>query len=587
MTLEEGGDTEGRARVRPFRVLSSPGPAGSPCSYTSRVPPSVSVVTPVHNCMPYLDDAIASVYHQTLGRSEIEMVAVDDGSTDGSAACLRAWAERWPGLTVVTQEASGAPGRPRNVGIGHASGEYLFFLDGDDCLGPRALERMLGMARANGSDIVLGKIVGVDRRAPVEPFAGADIDRADLTSGIYYSLAPVKLFRRQFVLDQGLTFPEHIRISEDQHFVVPAYLAASVISVVASYDCYYAVKRTDGSNTTAGGLPYRTIVSQAAEVVAMLWDRVPPGEVRDRLMVRHVREELLRRFDGRFPRMDAAEREETVRLAQQYVDAWAGPGVIPRLTVPERLRVAAIQRGDTERLLQIVEWDLAGRPARTLREGEHWLLAGPFFRDPEVGFADSLYVRLGPPRLVEHLDRVAWDGGRLVLEGYAFLEGVDARHVTLALVASHRDTGEVREAVVEPMPSPHVNALAGRGSADYSRAGYRAVLDLGSGGGAAPASPGVWQVRLQVRCGSHETSRRVGSSRAGDVPGAPVETRLRGAGFRSPARIRFGDGGALSVQVGPRVRRKAGAGKPAPPQPASATRRLAARLRGSSPRRTR
>lgn len=64
---------------------------------------------------------------------------------------------------MIRQENSGGPSSPRNVGLGKATGRYVFFLDADDRLGPEALERMVAMADRNGTDVVLGKVEGINR----------------------------------------------------------------------------------------------------------------------------------------------------------------------------------------------------------------------------------------------------------------------------------------------------------------------------------------------------------------------------------------------------------------------------------------
>src|SRR5690242_17952923 len=114
---------------------------------------------PVYNGLATLGRALGSVFAQTLGG--IEIIVVDDGSTDGSAAELDRLAASHDNLVVIHQPNSGGPGGPRNTGLARARGEYLFFLDADDWLGPEALERMAALADEHGTDIVLGKTVGV------------------------------------------------------------------------------------------------------------------------------------------------------------------------------------------------------------------------------------------------------------------------------------------------------------------------------------------------------------------------------------------------------------------------------------------
>jgi len=94
--------------------------------------PTISVVVPVYNAMPYLVTCLASVMEQSIGRERIEVVAVDDGSIDGSGDQLDLLAGCWDGLRVVHQERAGGPSRARNIGLDMAVGRYVFFLDADD-----------------------------------------------------------------------------------------------------------------------------------------------------------------------------------------------------------------------------------------------------------------------------------------------------------------------------------------------------------------------------------------------------------------------------------------------------------------------
>jgi len=107
--------------------------------------PLVSVVMPVRNAEPHLREALASITAQTFTR--FELIAVDDGSTDGSSARLRAWSERDPRIRVVTQEPLGivaALERGRSL----ARGSYLARMDADDVAHAPRLEAQLGMLRA-------------------------------------------------------------------------------------------------------------------------------------------------------------------------------------------------------------------------------------------------------------------------------------------------------------------------------------------------------------------------------------------------------------------------------------------------------
>ncbi|MFF5971384.1 glycosyltransferase family 2 protein [Streptomyces sp. NPDC012769] len=484
--------------------------------------PIVSVVVPVYNAMPYLEQTLASVARQSIGTEAVEIVAVDDGSTDGSGAFLDAWAARHPGaVTVIHQEASGGPSRPRNVGLDHATGTYVFFLDGDDCLGPQALERLVAMAERNGSDTVLAKLVGVGRtiRKEVNEVFAKNVDRAD-PAVVYWTLMPFKLFRREMIEKHGLRFPEHMRISEDQHFVARAYLRSSVISILADYDCYYLVGRGDKGNITAGGLDYPTMVTQADELVGLVTELTEPGDLRDRLITRHAKVELLRRFDRRFLNDTEDERKAVVELARPYAERWVTPGVFARLDVAERLRVHCVREGLLDELASIVAWDAAGRPGKTAVRDGRLYAAAPYPPGDSAAYAELCdvtdeVVRVSPRRRVEEL---TWQGSVVALAGYAYLDQVDTDALTTEAVLRHRGSGRQVAVPVTHEETPHLTVSRGRETYDYGRAGFRVAIDLAAVADGGPLDPGTWEIGLRCSVRDLTVTGALGGALGAGIP---------------------------------------------------------------------
>jgi glycosyltransferase involved in cell wall biosynthesis len=103
----------------------------------------VSVVVPVFNGGPDLEPLVTSLREQSMPADEFETIFVDDGSTDGTTGpLLDALAADDSNVTVIHIPNSGWPGKPRNVGMDAARGEFIQFVDSDDHLGPEALERL-------------------------------------------------------------------------------------------------------------------------------------------------------------------------------------------------------------------------------------------------------------------------------------------------------------------------------------------------------------------------------------------------------------------------------------------------------------
>ena len=122
-----------------------------------------SVIVPVYNVLPYLQECLESLLAQTYG--DWEAICVDDGSTDGSGGLLDDYAAR-DGRIRVVHQANAGEGGARNAGIGQTLGEWLCFLDSDDVLNPRALELYARGIAANGqADLV---ILGCDKFSETE-----------------------------------------------------------------------------------------------------------------------------------------------------------------------------------------------------------------------------------------------------------------------------------------------------------------------------------------------------------------------------------------------------------------------------------
>ena len=121
----------------------------------------VSVIIPVYNVEPYLKQCMDSVVGQTL--KDIEIICVDDGSTDGSLDILKEYATEDSRIQIIEQKNAGA-GAARNNGMRHATGKYLSFLDSDDFFEPRMLEKAYDLAEKDQADFVSIQIRPVSYR---------------------------------------------------------------------------------------------------------------------------------------------------------------------------------------------------------------------------------------------------------------------------------------------------------------------------------------------------------------------------------------------------------------------------------------
>ena len=211
--------------------------------------PRVSVVVPIHNVEGYVAECLQSIAGQTF--ADLDVVMVDDGSTDGSAAIAERFAERDRRFRLIAQP-NGGLGRARNAGVDVANGDHLAFVDSDDVLPHDAYERLLGALTASGSNFASGNVrrltsLGLEQagflaqafaqtrlRTHVERWPPLIADRT----------AWNKLFRRDFWDEQRLRFPEG-RVHEDIPVMIPAHFAARAVDVLAA-PVYHWRQREDG-----------------------------------------------------------------------------------------------------------------------------------------------------------------------------------------------------------------------------------------------------------------------------------------------------------------------------------------------------
>ncbi|WP_336216419.1 glycosyltransferase family 2 protein [Nonomuraea sp. LPB2021202275-12-8] len=414
----------------------------------------MSIVIPARNCRPYLDRCLTAALVQRVRK---EIVVVDDGSTDGTAELLDLYAAYHRGIVrVVRVEGGTGAGRPRNVGLDHAAGRYVFFCDADDYLGPEALERMVASADRNGSDIVLGKIVGHGRRAPVSMFHRS-ADRVELgDSAVYNSLSCFKLFRRQMLERHRIRFREGLLVGEDIYFTVHAYCHAEAISVVADHDCYHLVDRADGSSIMQRP-DSRDPVSWLAMIrgpIQLMAEHIPPGKLRDHLLLRHFRLDAFAQLGTPFLEAGDVQRKNIAQAVAGICDQWLTSGVYQRLSGTDRQRLAAL--GDVDRLVRLAD-------------------------------IESAMVR-------RSLTGLRWDGDRLVVTGTAALEGVGAHEAVALVLRPRQEPG--RELVV---------------AAEQEGDGFTAGIDV------AALGAGVWDLRVTVELEGVVRAGRLGADREGGV----------------------------------------------------------------------
>lgn len=214
----------------------------------------VSVIIPCYNTAKYIDRCLESITSQTLGLDFMEIILVDDGSTDDTAIKLDIWKKKYYGIiTIITQDNQGQSSA-RNAGLSRSTCEYVAFIDSDDWIERDYLKTMYDIAEAQNCDIVQCNYVR-DSSEELTYISIADNDTIPGKTTVISSLeerkeaivgklissnAPFKLIRKSLLTDNNIYFYDGLRY-EDISFGLMLNLYAKIVHVLPMKLYHYYV----------------------------------------------------------------------------------------------------------------------------------------------------------------------------------------------------------------------------------------------------------------------------------------------------------------------------------------------------------
>lgn len=199
--------------------------------------PKISIIVPVYNVEQYLRRCLESIRAQTF--ADFECICVDDGSPDGSGGILDEYAEKDSRFVVIHKE-NGGVSSARNAGLDAAKGEWIAFCDSDDWVESCMLEKMLSGKDAECSEmIVCGAKDTLNLNTFLMKYCDKDMDGNNALSALFSSVW-AKLYRRKYIIENNLFFPENIRLGEDVFFTY-SYMANvhKILCISGNYYNYF------------------------------------------------------------------------------------------------------------------------------------------------------------------------------------------------------------------------------------------------------------------------------------------------------------------------------------------------------------
>ncbi len=225
--------------------------------------PVVSVIIPVYNTEAYLERTVESLLVQTF--SDIEIICVNDGSSDGSLDVLERLAAKDGRIRILDLGKNQGVSIARNKGLEAATGEYVYFLDSDDWVDPGYLEAMVSRARETGLDIVVNANYIKEYDDPSANRVSGSFGFIDKESGYYSPIIlqsyfpPVIwtcLYSRDFLIDNNIRYPVVKGGAEDIYFTGLAYLLVEEVFVFRGPLHHYYQRENSLFHQNSNGIYY-------------------------------------------------------------------------------------------------------------------------------------------------------------------------------------------------------------------------------------------------------------------------------------------------------------------------------------------
>ena len=311
----------------------------------------LSVIVPVYNTAAWLPKCLNSLIDADKDGA-YQIICVNDGSTDSSAAILEEYRSRFPDLIRVIETPNGGLGHARNTGLDAAEGDYVLFVDSDDYLTPGAISEMLALLEENpGIDLAVFDLVHVDAAGTeLLRISGTEHEtlfsfEEDPTCMFSPHNAVNRLWRRGLFTDCDIRFPEGI-LYEDLATVPKLLLhAGTILPVNRAWYCYYQHAGTIMSGSQAERITEMIDVAETVERFYRdqgAWETCLPE-----LTYKFWYEELLASVT-RVNRIDP-KSEVQARLRDDYLKRfpnWRENPYVRRAPLRLRLLAAVICRGD-------------------------------------------------------------------------------------------------------------------------------------------------------------------------------------------------------------------------------------------------
>lgn len=385
----------------------------------------VSVVVPIYNVEEYLEECLDSLVKQTL--KEIEVLMIDDGSTDHSGIIAKKFEEKYSNFHYYYKE-NGGLGNARNYAIPYVNGDYLIFLDSDDIVPPHAYKKMYDMAIKTGNDMVIGNVKRFNSSKEWDSVLHKKLfDSTYEHTSIYEKPELVydttswnKLFKTSFYLENNFKFPEKI-LYEDIPVTIPAHFKANSVAMID--DICYLWRVRDGVSKS---------ITQNRTQIVNLRDRIKIMEMVNDYYKNNITDEValymkdlkwldidLKIYINEFLNADDEYLDFAMDAIAEFLKT-IDSKIFNEIRVIDRLKYHYIMEGNRNRVLDVLKYEKTAFKSLTItKKGNHYIGNLPYSDIDKTDF--SFEKQLSNYRPVQGIENIQWNSYKLNISGYFYL----------------------------------------------------------------------------------------------------------------------------------------------------------------------
>ncbi|MBD8021302.1 bifunctional glycosyltransferase/CDP-glycerol:glycerophosphate glycerophosphotransferase [Brevibacterium gallinarum] len=473
--------------------------------------PLVSIIVPVYDVEEYLSGTLASLVDQTYGN--LEILLIDDGSPDKSAAIGRQWALFDRRIRVISQENQGL-GAARNTGVRNARGKYITFADSDDALYPDAIATMVASLESSGSDLAIGAIV---RRKNGRIWMPQWVSRVHAADRVGVTLADApdilpdvfacnKLWRRDFFRAVVGAFPVGI-LYEDQEPSLAAYLGAKTFDILSA-PVYIWEIRSDGTSLSQQKTRMRDLTDRLA-VIRRMTQMLPPDtpeHVRD-AFYRKIFQLDLWQYIEQVPRVGDEYFSVLCDAVDEFV-ALSGGGFWTQIPIYHRMLTRAAAEHDYDTIMTVLSSRIEdGAGGHLVQHDATTLLEIPVYYDALETPPEAEFFTVDPDMLevTGSIIGVRWlDSSRVLISCQAAVaSGFSESHQTAAFTLKDTQSGRTIPLKARQISDPYFAETVRSSVVDATETGYTIEVDTAE----IPFSGNEdWQLTAHVGLGEYTVS---------------------------------------------------------------------------------